>query len=64
MYLVLFSQGRDKAFPVHDSIRATERNGTNIAADAIGDASEKRLERLLFQRWVQLVEHLSLSPIF
>jgi hypothetical protein len=61
MYLVLFSHVRDKAFPVPDPNRATDRTGNCIAADAIGDANEKRLERRVLQRWVQLVEHLS-SP--
>ena len=59
MYLVLFSVGRNKAFPVPDPNRPTDRTRNSIAADAIGDANEKRLERRLLQRWVQLVEHLS-----
>ena len=64
MYLVLFSHGRDKAFPVPDPNQATYRNGNSIAADAIGDANEKWLEWRLLQRRVQLEEHLSLPPVF
>ena len=36
----------------------------SVTADAIGDVYDKRLERLLFQRWVQVVDHLSFSPVF
>ena len=64
MYLVLFSYVRDKAFPVPDPNRATDRTGNCIAADAIGDANEKCLERRVLRRWVQLVEQLSSPPIF
>ena len=46
------------------SSRATNRYGNSIAADAIGDVNEKRLERRLLPRWVQLAEHMSLSPVF
>jgi len=60
---VLLSHGHDTAFPVPDPNRATDITGNSIAADVIGDGNEKRLERRLFQRWVQLVEHLSSPPV-
>jgi len=38
---VLFSPNRpNKAFLVHDSCRATERNVSNISADVTDDANE------------------------
>jgi len=37
---VLFSHGANKAFPVPDSCRATERNGNSINADATDDVIE------------------------
>ena len=35
-----------------------------VTISQIYDANQKRLERCLFQRWVQLVEQLSSPPIF
>jgi hypothetical protein len=62
MYLVLFSYVRDKAFPVPDPNRATDRTGNCIAADAIGDANEKCLERRVLQRWVEKKRSSNTNP--
>jgi len=37
---VLVSNGTNKAFMVHDSCRATERNDNSMRADVTGDSIE------------------------
>jgi len=46
---VLFSHEPNKVFLVPDSCRAAERNGNSISDVVIDDTITKRLERRLFQ---------------